>query len=119
MTVSVLPPPLAVTPVVACDVQALIAAARFVARVVVLKAVINLPVALPVHEVEPLVTAAPTLSVTPPHEKLPAVGSPTARKIPGFVWTTFTVAELGVAVELRQEQLISLGNVGVRGAAYR
>ena len=97
MTVSVLPPPLAVTPV-AAEEQALIAAARFVARVEVLKAVIYLPVALPVHEVEPLVTAAPTLSVTEPHEKLPATGRPTARNVPGFVWTTFTVAEFALAV---------------------
>ncbi|PYV33404.1 MAG: hypothetical protein DMG22_10205 [Acidobacteria bacterium] len=70
MTVTVLvPPELAVTPVVA-EEQALIAATMFVAKVVVLKAVAYLPVALPVHVLAPPLVGAvtPPLSVTPPHE---------------------------------------------------
>src|SRR5205814_1326192 len=89
---------LAVTPAVAGVPQALIASPRLVARPDVVESTKKLAVALPVHEVEPLVTAAPTLSVTEPHEKLPATGRPTARNVPGFVWTTFTVAEFALAV---------------------
>jgi len=73
------PPEPAVTPAAAA--HALMAAAKFVANVVVLELVANVPVVDPVHPFEP---AAPPL--TAPHEKTPVLlVVPTARNGPGLV----------------------------------
>ena len=83
----------AVVPTVALAVlQALIAAARFVARFVVLASVTNVPAVEPVHVAEPLEPA-----VGPAQEKmLPAfVAAPEkVVKVPGVVSVTVTVLVL-------------------------
>ncbi len=105
MTVTVPPLALAVTPVVA-EEHALIAFLRFVARVVVLRLVAYLPVALPVHVLAPPLVGAmvPPLSVTAPQEKI-VLEPETPRKVPGFVWTTLTVLELRLAVTPSAEHI--------------
>src|SRR5437762_3546944 len=82
VTVTLAPLANAVVPTVALAVlQALIAAARFVARFVVLASVTKVPVVEPVHV---LVPATPPLTAL--HEKMPALFVfPTARKGPGLV----------------------------------
>jgi len=96
VTVTLAPLANAVVPTAALAVlHALIAAARFVARFVVLASVTNVPAVQPVQVAEPLVPA-----VGPPHEK---VASPPATenvvKVPGVVSLAVTVPVLDVALK--------------------
>src|SRR5439155_8799690 len=78
----------------------------FVARVVVLRLVAYLPVALPVHVLAPPLVGAiiPPLSVTGPHEKI-LLEPETVKKVPGFFWTTLTVLELRLVVTPNAEHI--------------
>ena len=82
----------AVTPTVAGHSAS--AATTLEAKADVSELVTKVPAVPPTLQV--LVPLVP--GVTLPHAKLPATGRPTARKVPGFVWTTFTVAEVALAV---------------------
>jgi hypothetical protein len=93
VTVTVLLLNEAVAPTAEFEVlQALIAAARFVARVVVFELVTNVPAVEVVHVCVPL---APAVKV--PHEK-PVRVFAIDRKFPGFASVTTTVLPLGLAV---------------------
>src|SRR5437867_3715661 len=92
VAVTVLVLGVAVTP--AATGHRLIAAARFVAKVVVLELVAKVPVVALGHVFVP---ALPPLTAA--HEKMPVLFVvPTARKGPGLAWVTVTVLVLGEAV---------------------
>src|SRR6266516_3969833 len=89
VTVTSLPPALAVAPTAALPVlQALIAAARFVARVEVLLLVTKIPLAEPVHPCVPLVLVP---AATEPHEPLVTVVPTERAEVPSLEEVTVTL----------------------------